>query len=279
MGAILMVTAYIGMGSNLGDRMANLAFALDRLADFPETHVEQVSNAYESLPAYVEHQPRFLNAVVEVTTGLEADVLLERLLELEIVMGRVREEDQGPRVIDLDLLLFGEEEWHSEALTLPHPGIAERDFVLTPLLEIAPRITLPDGSRLHRGGATVGEVVGEAGPIPDRGPLNEAPIEPTDWVAVAESETTADRIVGFDASLQLKGEVLGQEGIPVAWDPHEPGADVDPFGFPVVFKLLVPVDDQARAREVLAAVDAAPPQMPAGDADNPAMVEGQEPLD
>ena len=122
MGAILMVTAYIGMGSNLGDRMANLAFALDRLADFPETHVEQVSNAYESLPAYVEHQPRFLNAVVEVTTGLEADVLLERLLELEIVMGRVREEDQGPRVIDLDLLLFGEEEWHSEALTLPHPG-------------------------------------------------------------------------------------------------------------------------------------------------------------
>lgn len=257
-----MTTAYIGIGSNLGDRMANLSTALHSLAHVPETHVEKVSNAYESVPAYVEDQPRFLNAVTEVTTGLDADALLSYLLGIEDDMGRVRGQENGPRLIDLDLLLFGDEEWDSGTLVLPHPGIAERDFVVTPLLEIAPRTKLPDGTHLRRDAATVGTVMNDLGPIPDFDPEEGVPIEQTDWVVVAEAETHADVIIGFDASMQLKREVLTDEGIPVAWDPYEPGADIDPFGMTVNFRLLVPAKDAERARELIAAVEAAPPQFP-----------------
>lgn len=257
-----MSTAYIGFGSNMGDRMMNLAHAVERIAHLPQTHVEAVSNAYESVPAYVEDQPLFLNAVAEVTTGLAADALLAFLLDIEVEMGRVRERDQGPRVIDLDLLLFDDEEWNSEALTLPHPGIAERDFVVTPLTEIAPRIKLPDGTPLRRSEATVGDVLRDLGPIPDVDVAHDVPVEPAEWVVVAEGEAPADGIVGFDASLQLKHEVLTDEGIPVAWDPYEPGTDMDPFGLAVVHKLLVPAADAERARELMAAVDAAPTVFP-----------------
>lgn len=257
-----MTTAYVALGSNLGDRMQNLTDALRRLAHIPDTHVEKVSNAYESVPAYVQDQPRFLNAVAEVETRLEADALLGFLMDIESEMGRVREVDQGPRVIDLDLLLFGSEEWDSETLTLPHPGIAERDFVVTPLLEIAPRVTLPDGTHLHRAEAIEGTVVNDLGPIPDIDGEHGVPIEQTDWVVVAESESHADVIVGFDAEIQLKHEVLVTEGIPVAWDPHEPGSEIDPFGLTVNFRLLVPARDAERARELLAAVEAAPAQFP-----------------
>lgn len=257
-----MITAYIGLGSNLGDRMANLSKAVEAISHLPETHVEEVSNAYETRPAYVEGQPHFLNAAVEVTTGLEADNLLAYLFDIEVDMGREREQDKGPRVIDLDLLLFGEEEWNSDEITVPHPGIAERDFVVTPLLEIAPRIKLPDGTHLRRSDATVGEVLRDLGPIPDIDAAHDVPIEPVDWVVVAESQTTADRIVGFDASLQLKREVLAEEDIPVAWQPHEPGADIDPFGMAVIYRLLVPERDAERARELIAAVEAAPPLFP-----------------
>lgn len=257
-----MTTAYVALGGNMGDRMRNLSDALQRLAHVPQTHVEKVSNAYESVPAYVEDQPRFLNAVAEVETGLEADALLGYLMDIEADMGRVRERDNGPRVIDLDLLLFGEEEWNSETLTLPHPGIAERDFVVTPLLEIAPRITLPDGTHVRRANATVGTVVNDVGPIPDIDSVHGVPIEQTEWVVVAESESHADVIVGFDAEIQLKHEVLVEEGIPVAWDPHEPGAEIDPFGMTVNFRLLVPERDAERARELIAAVEAAPVHFP-----------------
>ncbi len=259
-----MATAYIGFGSNLGDRMGNLASAVEAVAHLPETHVEQVSNAYESVPAYVEDQPLFLNAAAQVTTSLMADALMAHLLDIESAMGRVRERDQGPRVIDLDLLLYDDEEWNTTELTLPHPGLTERDFVVTPLLEIAPRVTLPNGHHLRRSEATQGDVLRDAGPIPDVGAIHDVPIEPVEWVEVATSQTTADRIVGFDASLQLKREVLVDEGIPVAWEPHEPGMDMDPFGMPVTYRLLVPADRVGRARELMAAVDAAPPNFDEG---------------
>lgn len=257
-----MGTAYIGFGSNLGERMANLAQAVDAVAHLPQTHVEAVSNAYESVPAYVEDQPLFLNAAAEVTTALQADALLAFLLDIETSMGRVRERDQGPRVIDLDLLLYDDEEWNSESLTLPHPGLAKRDFVVTPLLEIAPRLKLPDGTALKRSEATEGDVLRDMGPIPDVDVAHDVPVEPTEWVVVAQSAAPADTIVGFDASLQLKYEVLTDESIPVAWDPYEPGTDMDPFGLPVVYKLLVPADDAERARELMIAVDEAPAIMP-----------------
>jgi 2-amino-4-hydroxy-6-hydroxymethyldihydropteridine diphosphokinase len=257
-----MTTAYIGLGSNLGDRMASLAEALQGISEIPSTHVENVSRAYESVPAYVEDQPCFLNAVVEVSTGLAADALLQHLFALETAMGRVRDRDKGPRVIDLDLLLFGDEEWNSPELTLPHPGVAERDFVLTPLLEIAPRTVLPDGTHLRLSDASVGEVLDDLGEIPDRAPGDDVGVEPTEWIEVAASETTSDRVAGFDASLQLKAAALEQEGVPHVWDPHEPGADMDPFGLPMVFRLLVPADEAERAREFLGALEEAPIVMP-----------------
>lgn len=257
-----MTTAYIGLGSNLGDRLGNLGLALEAIAHIPETHVEEVSRAYESDAAYVEDQPDFVNAVVEVTTGLEADALLGYLHDIEVDMGgRARELNKGPRVIDLDLLLFGDEEWNTEALTLPHPGIAERDFVVTPLLELVPRMVLPDGTHLRRSQATVGVVLRDLGHIPEAGGEHNMPIEPTDWAVVAESAQATDAVVGFDAGLQLKREVLEAEGIPFAFEPYEPGSDMDPFGMPIVFKLLVPVEYADRADALMAEVDSAPIDM------------------
>ena len=259
-----MTTAYIGLGSNLGDRLGNLAKAVDGIAHLPETHVENVSHAYESVAAYDEDQPHFFNAVAEVSTGLMPDALLGFLLDLETEMGRVREGDKGPRVIDLDLLIFGEEEWSSPEITLPHPGIAERDFVVTPLLEIAPRTTLPDGTALRRSTATVGPVLRDLGPVPDAGVVHNVPVEDVEWVVVAESESAADTVAGFDASLRLKQEVLESENIPFAYAPYEPGIDMDPFGMQVTFQLLVPEEYGETSKALIALVEAAPPVYPPG---------------
>lgn len=254
-----MVTAYIGIGSNLGDRMANLARAVESISQIPETHIETVSHAFESEPAYVRDQANFYNGVVEVTTSLEADALLERLLAIEDEMGRVREQENGPRVIDLDLLLYGEEEWHSAEITLPHPGLAERDFVVTPLLSIAPRVRMPDGTHLKPSAATEGLIHQDVGPIPDKGVARNQPVDADNWVVVASSEMVSDRVAGFDASLQIKAEVLEQEGIPFAWDPYEPGSEIEPFGFMTVFHLMVPETDTVRAKRLLEEFDAAAP--------------------
>lgn len=267
-----MTTAFIGLGSNLGDRMRNLTDAVQAIASIPDTHVERLSHAYESVPAYVEGQGLFLNAVAQVSTLLPADVLLEHLLAAESSLGRVRGADKGPRVIDLDLLLYDDEEWDSPGLVLPHPGIAERDFVVTPLLEIAPRTVLPDGTMLKRSQARVGDVLHDAGPIPDRAACDDPGVEPGEWVEVAASETTADRIAAFDASLQLKSGALEQACIPFAWHPHEPGADMDPFGLPQVFRILVPAAYAVKAAELLGAIEDAPLLMPGDEvpgADSP----------
>lgn len=259
-----MTTAYIGLGSNMGDRLGNLSRAVDAITHLPETHVERVSHAYESLAAYDEDQPHFLNAAVEVSTGLQADALLNLLLDLEREMGRVRESDKGPRIIDLDLLLHGDEEWSSPELTLPHPGIAERDFVVTPLLEIAPRLELPGGRMLKRSEATVGTVLRDFGRLPDAGAEHNMPVEDVEWVVVAEGAWATDTVAGFDAGLQLAREVLETEGIPFAWDPYEPGMEMDPFGMQMSFKLVVPEEYSQTAAAVLRLVDAAPPVYPAG---------------
>jgi len=260
----MATTAYIGLGSNLGDRLGNVSRGVDAIAHLPETHVENVSHAYESVAAYREDQPNFINAVVEVTTALEADALMEYLSELETKLGRVRDADKGPRVIDLDLLLFGDEEWNTPQLVVPHPQLAERDFVVTPLLEIAPRTTLPDGTPLRRSSATLGPVLHDLGAVPDAGVEHNVPVEEVEWLVVAESESAADTAASFDAGLKLKQEVLESEGIPYAYAPYEPGADLDPFGMQVTFQLMVPAEYAETARALLALVDAAPPVYPPG---------------
>ncbi|MCL2504276.1 MAG: 2-amino-4-hydroxy-6-hydroxymethyldihydropteridine diphosphokinase [Coriobacteriia bacterium] len=162
----LTCTAYIGLGSNLGDRLGNLSKALYEIAGFEQTTVQAVSHAYESEPAYLSEQPNFLNAVCQICTVLEPEQLLGCLLGIEDRMGRVRTCANDPRVIDLDLLVFGECELSTERLTLPHPGITQRDFVVTPLLEIAPTLVLPGGVQLRRTDGLIGRCISDAGPIP-----------------------------------------------------------------------------------------------------------------
>lgn len=250
-----MTTAYIGLGSNVGDRVSQLARAVDAIGHLPSTHVEAVSRAYETEPAYRDDQAPFVNAVVEVTTGLTPEDLMTELLTVEDSMGRERTIENGPRIIDLDLLLFGTEEIESADLVVPHPGIQERDFVVTPLLEVAPHAELPDGTHLRRSRARVGMVIRDLGRLPDAGLDHNVPVEPTEWVAVAQSEGPQTALAGFDAALDFKREVLEEEGIPFAFEPFAPGTDVDMLGRPQVISLVVPVDFYDRAAALLEAVE------------------------
>jgi len=259
-----MTTAHIALGSNKGDRISNLSLAIDALSEIPDTHVDRASHMYESEPAYVTDQDAFLNAVAVLETDLTSDALLSHLLRIEDEMGRVRGADKGPRVIDLDLLLYGDEERISDGLSLPHPGLAERDFVVTPLLEVSPRLHLPDGSRLSRATATVGAVIRDMGPIPDPGEAANEPVFADAWVVVAEGSRDQDVMAGWDSGLMFKREALEEEGIPHAFDPYEPESSMDPFGMPTTFKLLVPQRFAEQAKALLLALDAAEPIYPEG---------------
>ena len=138
------VLAYVGLGSNLGDRRAMIAGALDRLRP------RRVSSIVETEPWGVTDQPRFLNAVAEIETDLAPGALLDRLLEIERDLGRVRTERWGPRSIDLDLLLYGDRQENTPSLTLPHPRLHERLFVLEGLAELCPDLRVPGLDRAVR---------------------------------------------------------------------------------------------------------------------------------
>lgn len=257
-----MTTAYIALGSNEGDRMAHLAAALQAIAEIPDTHIERVSHAYETEPAYFEDQPKFANAVAEITTTLEPEQLLEYLLAAEDDLGRVRDMPNGPRVIDLDLLLFGDEEITTEALTVPHPGMFAREFVVVPLLDIAPRVHAPGGKHIDRESATEGPIIGDLGPIPDLGASGNAPAFPGDWVPVATCDANADVASGWDAAISLQREVLRDAKIPYAFDPYEPDATMDPLGMPRTFTILVPAAYADRASRLINEAMAAEPEFP-----------------
>ena len=142
-------TAYIAFGTNLGDRPWNLANALTALTD-QGLRLTSLSQVYESAPMYVTEQPAFLNAVAIMKAAPEPLALLELMLRIENDLGRVREERFGPRIIDLDLILYGDrgEVVLREAdLTLPHPRVLERPFVLVPMAEIAGHIVHPTYGR------------------------------------------------------------------------------------------------------------------------------------
>jgi len=135
--------AYIGLGSNLGDRFANLQEALNHLGYIKEICITGVSPVYETVPVGGPEQPDFLNAAAEIETSLNARELLDVCLETEKKMGRVRGERWGPRIIDIDILLYGREKIETEGLTVPHPLMHEREFVLRPLADIAARAINP----------------------------------------------------------------------------------------------------------------------------------------
>lgn len=140
-----MPRAYIGLGSNLGDREATIRAALDALEAEPEIAVAAVSGFIDTEPVGVVDQPRFLNGVAAVDTDLTVRDLLDVLLEVEQRFGRRRDASipQGPRTLDLDLLLYGDAEIDEPGLRVPHPRLHERAFVLGPLAELAPGLEVP----------------------------------------------------------------------------------------------------------------------------------------
>jgi 2-amino-4-hydroxy-6-hydroxymethyldihydropteridine diphosphokinase len=143
-----LTAAYIGLGSNLGDREENLRAALALMER--EIGPLRSSRFHETDPVGVTDQPKFVNAVAEVRTDLPPRALLDRLLAIERRLGRDRTSEQrwGPRLIDLDLLVYGSEVVDEPGLTVPHPRLAERRFALEPLYELAPELVLPDGRRI-----------------------------------------------------------------------------------------------------------------------------------
>lgn len=138
-------TAYIGLGSNMGNKEENINKALELLGVSPGIKVKKVSSLYRTAPVGNNSQDWFLNNVAEVETGLSPQELLSILFKIEDKLGRVRTVRWGPRIIDLDLLIFGNEEIQEPGLTVPHPRMFERAFVMAPLAEIAPEIRIPGG--------------------------------------------------------------------------------------------------------------------------------------
>lgn len=141
-----MATAYLSLGTNLGDRARNLISALEEIARLPASRTVRVSSVYETepvLPPSVPPQHEYLNLVAEIETGLSPEDLLSRLLAIESRLGRTRREKNESRIIDIDLLLYDERILNRDPLSLPHPRIAERRFVLAPLHELAPGLRHP----------------------------------------------------------------------------------------------------------------------------------------
>jgi 2-amino-4-hydroxy-6-hydroxymethyldihydropteridine diphosphokinase len=143
------VIAYLSLGANLGDREASLAEAVRRLGEHG-IQVTRQSSLYETEPRDYLDQPWFLNMAIEADTALEPRDLLAAVLGVEADMGRVRTSPKGPRIIDIDILLYGSTVLAGDALEIPHPRLCERRFVLEPLVEIAPGLRDPRSGRLYR---------------------------------------------------------------------------------------------------------------------------------
>jgi len=144
-----VTAAFVALGANLDDPMTQVSVAFTELAALPQTRLIKRSSLYRSAPAGAGYhgQPDFINAVAQVETALAPRALLDVLLALERAHGRVREFRNAPRTLDLDLLLYGDRQHHEPGLTLPHPRMHERAFVLAPLAEIAPQAQIPGRGR------------------------------------------------------------------------------------------------------------------------------------
>jgi 2-amino-4-hydroxy-6-hydroxymethyldihydropteridine diphosphokinase len=137
-------TAFIALGSNMGDRYGNLMDAIKHLLDYSQIELVNYSSIYETDPVGYEDQDLFLNMVIEIRTAFSAMELLDVCLKTELVLGRKREIKWGPRTIDLDILLYNQENIETEKLVVPHPRMLERAFVMIPLLETNRNISIPE---------------------------------------------------------------------------------------------------------------------------------------
>ena len=143
------VRCYIGLGANLAQPLAQLQQAVAALRLLPASQLITVSSFYGSKPMGPQDQPDYVNAVAALDTELPAETLLDALQLIEQQQGRQRKDERwGPRTLDLDILLYGDDIINSERLTVPHYGLKQREFVLYPLAEIAPNLSLPDGTVL-----------------------------------------------------------------------------------------------------------------------------------
>ncbi|GAD78502.1 MULTISPECIES: 2-amino-4-hydroxy-6-hydroxymethyldihydropteridine diphosphokinase [Vibrio] len=146
-----MITAYIAVGSNLGDPIAQAQQAIKSLESLPNSRVIKASSLYSSTPMGPQNQPDYINAVVKIETDLSPIELLDNTQKIENEQGRVRKEERwGPRTLDLDIILYGDEVIDLPRLVVPHYGMKVREFVLYPLQEIESNLILPDGSALNK---------------------------------------------------------------------------------------------------------------------------------
>lgn len=140
--------AFLGLGSNLGDRLAHLQAGVDLLAADPRSRVDEVSGVYETAPVGGPEQGPFLNIAVRLATRRSPRSLLRRCLEVEQARDRVRTVRWGPRTLDVDVLLYGRRQVSTRRLQIPHPRLHQRPFALIPLIEVAPGWRMPDGAAL-----------------------------------------------------------------------------------------------------------------------------------
>ena len=138
-----MNTAFVALGANIGDPTATVLAAFAALANLPESRVARCSSLYRTAPVGNTEQPEFINAVAALETTLAPESLLDALFDIEARFGRIRAEKNGPRTLDLDLLLYNNQQLNLPRLTLPHPRLHLRAFVLHPLAELAPDLQLP----------------------------------------------------------------------------------------------------------------------------------------
>lgn len=145
-----MTLAYIAIGSNLASPLEQVNAALKALDDIPDSHIITVSSFYRTPPLGPQDQPDYLNAAVALETSLAPEALLNHTQRIELQQGRVRKAERwGPRTLDLDIMLFGNQVINTERLTVPHYDMKNRGFMLWPLFEIAPTWVFPDGETLH----------------------------------------------------------------------------------------------------------------------------------
>ena len=139
-----MIRVYLGLGANLAEPLQQLQQAVTALSQLPQSQLAAVSSFYGSKPMGPQDQPDYVNAVAALDTTLPAETLLNELQRIELEQGRQRKDDRwGPRTLDLDILLYGEEILATPRLTVPHYGMHQREFVLYPLLELAPQLHIP----------------------------------------------------------------------------------------------------------------------------------------
>lgn len=210
----MTVAAYLSLGANLGDRLETLTSAVYALDDTDGIAVVDTSGVYETAPWGGVDQPAYLNLVVHVATTLSPEALLAELQLTEAAYGRDRSSEVrfGPRALDIDILLYGDDTVARPDLEIPHPRLTERAFVLVPLLEVAPGLTLPDGSRitahLNRLAPIEGvelhvrldEVPRAGGSTRPAGPASPGPVPGDQWSQDAAARATRFALEERDGS-------------------------------------------------------------------------------